>query len=76
MPFEIGVIYIISPCVQMHFPKIERVHLDQHQLTTNSMYTKLSPNKVRSEPKREDKTVKNSGSLIDKQLQIMLVDKF
>ena len=53
MSSEIGVIPIISPCDQMHFPKIERVHLDQHQLTTNSKYTKLSPNEVRSEPNED-----------------------
>ena len=56
MSYEIGVVPIISPCDQMHFPKIERVHLDQHQLTTNSKYTKLSPNEVRSEP-NEDQPV-------------------
>ena len=50
---KIGVIPIISPCDQMHFPKIQRVHLDQHQLTTNSKYTKLSPNEVRSEPNED-----------------------
>ena len=56
MSSEIGVISIISPCDQLHFPKIERFHLDQHQLTTNSKYTKLSPNEVRSEP-NEDQPV-------------------
>ena len=56
MSFEIGVIPIISPWEQMHFPNIERVHLDQHQLTTNSKYTKLSPNEVRTEP-NEDQPV-------------------
>ena len=45
MSFEIEVIPIISPCVQMHFPKIERVHLNQHQLTPNIKYTKLSQTK-------------------------------
>ena len=30
MPYEIGVIPIISPCDQMHFPKIEGIHLNQH----------------------------------------------
>ena len=30
MPFEIGVIPIISPCDQMHIPKIERVPFNQH----------------------------------------------
>ena len=29
MLFEIGVTPIISPCDQMHFPKIEMVHLNQ-----------------------------------------------
>ena len=53
MPSEIGVISIISPCDQMHFPKIESVHLDQHQLTTNSKYRKLTPNKVQSEPNED-----------------------
>ena len=56
MSSEIGVIPIISPCDQMHFSKIERVHLDEHQLTTNSKYTKLSPNKVQFEP-NEDQPV-------------------
>ena len=50
---EIGVIPIISPYDQMHFPKIEWVHLDQHKLTTNSKYTKLSPNEIRSEPNED-----------------------
>ena len=56
MPSEIRVIPIISPCDQMHFQKIERVHLDQQQLTTNSKYTKLSPSEVQSEP-NEDQPV-------------------
>lgn len=56
MSSEIRSIPIISPCDQMHFPKIERVHLDQHQLTTNSKYTKLSSNEVQSEP-NEDQPV-------------------
>ena len=50
MPSEIRVIPMISPCDQMHFPKIEMVHLDQHQVTKNNKYTKLSPNEVQSEP--------------------------
>ena len=50
---EMGVIPIISPFDQMRSPKKDRVHLDQHQLTTNSKYTKLSPNEVQSKPNED-----------------------
>ena len=53
MSSKIGVIPIISPCDQKHFPKIERVHLNQHQLTTNSKYTKLNRNEVQSESNKD-----------------------
>ena len=53
MSSEIGVTPIISLCDQMHFLKMEWFISINTRLTTNSKYTKLSPNEVQSKPNKD-----------------------